>query len=216
MRTMMMTMTMTATTLVALAGCGGGPTLEQEVTATAAAPAVAAPTVAAVGLPGLRFEPPLGWVAQPTSSQARVAEYRLPGVGADDARLVIYYFGARGAGTLEANLERWYGQFEQPEGRASSEVATVEARDVNGLAVTTVDLSGVYVAETAPGSGERVHEPDSRMLAAVIGTEAGPYYVKLVGPVETVARWKTSYEGFLESLQPHSASGSETIGTEHP
>ena len=168
-----------------------------------------------VNVPGLSFEAAGGWITEEPGSPARVAEYRLPGrTGSDDdARLVIYYFGVSGAGTIESNVQRWCGQFEQPDGRASSDVVVISQRTIHGLQVNAVDLDGTYVAETSPGSGEHVNQPDHRMLAAVVSTDAGPYYVKLVGPVATVARWESSYDRFLSSLRR--GQGTEA-GADHP
>ena len=65
------------------------------------------------------------------------------------------------------------------------------------------------------GSGERVKNPGSRMLAAIVTTEAGPYYVKLLGPKATVARWQSSFDGFIGSLRPAPVD-IDVSGTEHP
>ena len=165
-----------------------------------AAPAAAAPAAAAGDL---QFTAPPGWVAETPSSKMRKAQYTLPRAEGDaaDASLVLYYFGSGGGGGREANLERWAGQFEQPDGSDSSARMKSSDRTVNGLAVTDVDLSGTYVAETAPGSGERVREEGWRMLASIVETPAGPYYAKLVGPEKTVAHWKASYEAFVGSFK---------------
>ena len=166
----------------------------------------------------LGFTPQAGWIDENPSSSVRVAEYRLLGDGelSADARLVIYHFGDRGAGTIEANLERWYGQFEQPDGRPSSEVASVSERRVNGLAVTAIDLAGTFVAETTPGSGERHHDPGFRMLAAIVSTDVGAYYIKLVGPAGTVAKWEGTWDDFLSSVYPDRWPPDERDNAGHP
>ena len=50
-------------------------------------------------------------------------------------------------------------------------------------------------------AGERANKPNWRMLAAVVETPRGPYYVKLVGPDATVQRWKESYQAFLQAIR---------------
>src|SRR6266545_2733494 len=104
----------------------------------------------------LTFTTPEGWQQGKPSSTMRVAELTLPRAPGDaaDAQLIVYYFGGQG-GSVDANIERWVGQIQQPDGKASSAVAKKESRTVNGLAVTLVDVSGTYVAETAPGATER-------------------------------------------------------------
>jgi hypothetical protein len=129
----------------------------------------------------------------------RAAQYRLPGE-AGEASLVVYHFGAR-TGSLEANLERWAGQFEQPDGGDSAARMQRSERRVGDLDVVVVELAGTYVAETTPGSGERVREEGWRMLAAVVDAPQGPYYAKLVGPEATVAAHSASFDAFLAALR---------------
>ena len=79
--------------------------------------------------------------------------------------------------------------------------AKEERFETNGLKVTTVDVSGTYVAETAPGSGTFSNNPGYRMRAAVIETSNGSYFVKLVGPEKTVTQWNDSFLSYLKSFQ---------------
>src|SRR5215213_10476745 len=97
----------------------------------------------------LKFRVPAGWVEEERTSSMRVAQYKLPKAPGDteDASLVLYYFGQGQGGSTAANVERWVGQMKQPEGSATSG-AKEEHLEANGLKVTTVDVSGTYVAET--------------------------------------------------------------------
>ena len=115
--------------------------------------------------------------------------------------MIVYYFGGQG-GSKEANLQRWAGQFEQPDGSSSEEEMQNSTRTIAGLEVFDAELSGTYVAETAPGSGERVNKPDWRMKASIVDTKEGPWYFKLVGPAATVAKWEASYRTFMLALEP--------------
>ena len=67
--------------------------------------------------------------------------------------------------------------------------------------MTTVDVSGTYVAETAPGSGTFSNNPGYRLRAAVVETPKGSYFVKLVGPEKTVTQWNDSFLSYLKSFQ---------------
>jgi hypothetical protein len=169
------------------------------VPAPATAPESGSDPESAPHAPSLRFVAQPEWITEAPSSSMRKAQYRLPGT-AGEATLVVYHFPVN-AGTLEANLERWAGQFEQPDGVESQARMTREQRRVDELDVLLVDLSGTYVAETFPGSGERVREEGWRMLAAVIETPEGPYYAKLVGPADTVAEHAQRFDAFLEALR---------------
>ncbi|HET7217830.1 MAG TPA: hypothetical protein VFJ02_07265 [Vicinamibacterales bacterium] len=151
----------------------------------------------------IKFTPPAGWQTRPAASSMRVAEFVLPGSkGAgqnEDAELVVYYFGGSG-GSVDANIQRWLGQMQQPDGRASADVAVRDVRTINGLTISTLDLSGTYVAEVRPGATERHNSPGVRMRTAVVEAPKGPYYIKLVGPAKTVAAWNESFNEFLRSI----------------
>jgi hypothetical protein len=174
---------------IALAACTRGPEAVTPVTVARGA--------------ALVFETQPGWVVETPSSGVRKAQYRLPHAPEDseDASVAVFFFGGDG-GSKEANIERWASQFEQPDGRPSAHVAQNSARKVGGMDVHEVDIAGTYVAETFPGSGQRVRKEGWRMLAAIIETDHGPYYVKLVGPAATVERWEASYRNFVSQLKP--------------
>jgi hypothetical protein len=151
---------------------------------------------------GLTFTAPDTWKKVATASSMRVAQYALPRAAGDtqDAELVVYYFGGSG-GTVEANIERWVGQMQQPDGRPSSAVAKRQSRTVNGLKVTLVDVPGTYVAEMTPGASQRHNSPNFHLRAAVIETTNGPYFIKLTGPAKTIAAAEQSFELFLSSVK---------------
>jgi hypothetical protein len=150
----------------------------------------------------LTFSAPAGWKPVATSSSMRVAQFALPRAAGDtaDADLVVYYFGGSG-GTVAANIDRWLGQMQQPDGTPSAAAARRDTRTINGLTVTLVDVSGTYVAEMTPGAAARHHSPNFRLRAAVIETANGPYFVKLTGPSRTIAAAERSFEQFLASLK---------------
>ena len=147
----------------------------------------------------LKFTVPAGWVEEERTSSMRVAQYRLPKVAPDneDASLVLYYFGQNQGGSAAANIERWVSQMKQAEGSSPKQ----ESLAVNGLKVTTVDVAGTYVAETAPGSGTFHNKPGYRLRAAVVETPNGSYYVKLVGPEKTVTQWNESFLSYIKSFE---------------
>ena len=151
----------------------------------------------------LHFKAANDWVAEKPSSSMRVAQYKLPKVEGDreDASLVLYYFGATQGGTAQANIDRWISQMQQPDGSSSKDKAKSESVTINGLKVTTVDVSGTYTAEMAPGSGTFHNDTNYRLRTAVIETPKGNYFVKLAGPAKTIARWDQTYIDYLKSFE---------------
>jgi len=162
--------------------------------------AVASLTAAAT----LKYDAPAGWVSKVPSSSMRLAEYTLPKVAGDaeDATVTVFFFGAAQGGNVQANIDRWISQLAQPDGKSSKDVAkTMAATTTSGLKLSTVDVSGTFVAEVAPGSTEHFNKPGFRQMAVYVETSGGPYFVKLLGPSATVAKWHDSFHAFLMSIR---------------
>jgi hypothetical protein len=151
----------------------------------------------------LRYTAPEGWVKEQPTSAMRVAQYKLPKAEGDgeDAALVVYFFGANQGGSVQANIDRWISQMQQTDGSAAKDKAKAETMTVNGLKVTTVDVTGTYTAEMAPGSGTMHNDANYRLRAAVIETPKGNYYLKLVGPAKTMGYWEQSVTAFVKSFE---------------
>jgi hypothetical protein len=151
----------------------------------------------------LKFKAPEGWVIEKPSSSMRVAQYTLPKVEGDkaDASLVLYFFGSSQGGSVSDNVDRWVNQMVQPDGSSSKDKAKIETLTVNGMKVTTVDVSGTYTAEMSPGSETRHNESSQRLRAAVIESPKGNYFVKLIGPEKTVAHWDQSFAEYVKSME---------------
>ena len=155
----------------------------------------------------LRYNVPEGWQTEKPSSNMRVAQYKLPRAEGDsaDAELVLYYFGQGQGGSAQANIDRWLNQMQQPDGSASKDKAKIETTTINGLAVTTVDVTGKYNGGMAsPGMAPSATPADMsnyRMRAAIIETPKGSYFVKLTGPQKTVGNWDQAYIAYLKSFE---------------
>ncbi len=155
---------------------------------------------------GLGFTAPPAWKARPAASTMRVAEFVVPKAAGDaeDAELIVYFFGSMFgslAGGVDANVERWIGQMQQPDGSASKDKARRETQTINGLKVTTVDLAGTYIAEVRPGATERYNKPNFRLRAAVVETKGGPYFIKMTGPAKTRAAADADFKKFLATVR---------------
>ncbi len=142
--------------------------------------------------------PPAKWTAKPITSSMRAADFMLPG---GDAELIVYYFGPSGAGSVDDNLDRWLGQFQQPDGKKSRDVAKIEKKKFGGQEATYVSVVGRFVAGAMPGATEAVDKPDQRMLAAIVESPSGPYYFKLVGSKATVDANNAAFDAMLNSLK---------------
>lgn len=133
-------------------------------------------------------------------------EYEVPAATGDESPARVTVMGA--GGSVEDNLRRWYAQFRQPDDSSTEKSAKVEEKDVAGQRVTLVDVSGTYL--DTPGGpfarGKTIERNDYRMLAAIIethqkGKKTGNYFIKLIGPKQTVADNKKSFEAMIDSLK---------------
>lgn len=118
-----------------------------------------------------------------------------------DGELVVFYFGPGQGGSVEANIDRWVGQFGQPDGSSSKDSAKTTKSETSGMAVTFVDLAGTYQAPIMPGAPERHNSPGYRLLAAVVETPEGPWFFKLVGPAKTIGKWSETFNQFIKSIR---------------
>lgn len=145
--------------------------------------------------------PPADWTVKPVTSSMRVAAFQLPGKPDAAADLVVYYFGEGGAGSVDDNLNRWLGQFQQPDGKSSRDVAKIEKAKYGGQDATFVSVTGRFVAAAMPGATESVDKPDQELLAAIVNSPKGPYYFKLVGAKATVDAQAAAFRKMLGSLK---------------
>ena len=145
----------------------------------------------------LAYDVPKDWKAVEASSSMRLAQWSY---GAK-SEVVVFYFGSGQGGSVEANLDRWYGQFEQPDGGSTRERAKVAKSKAGDLAITRVDVGGTYRAPVRPGAAEQHNEPGYRMLAAVVEGPSGPWFVRFLGPAKEVESGSASFDSFLLSLR---------------
>ncbi|MFM9025820.1 MAG: hypothetical protein ACKON7_10865 [Planctomycetaceae bacterium] len=177
------------------------------VTGTSAERANAQPTAAeAAGVftiadGGFTLEAPAGWERVAPTSGMIETEFSIPAVKGDaPGRLTVMGAG----GSIEANIERWHGQFTQPDGSATKDKATTKKLQVAGCQVTMVDIAGTY--KDMPGGpfagGAAVDRPDYRMLAAIVETpdRRGNYFLKFYGPAKTVAAHADGFRTMVEGM----------------
>ena len=153
---------------------------------------------------GLRYVVPAEWSREPSPSDMRAAQFRVPHAVADaeDGKLVLFFFGPGQGGSAEQNVERWTGQFTQPGDKPSKDAAVVTIRTVNGLKQTSIDIAGTYKPMQMGGAGGAA-KPGWRLLGAVVEGPGGPWFWHLTGPEATVAAAKPQFEALLASLEAH-------------
>jgi hypothetical protein len=149
---------------------------------------------------GLRWTAPAGWKTQ-GAQPMRVATYTVAPANGDrtGGECAVYFFGAGQGGSVEANVERWKGQFRGPGGKPA--VAQVVKRKIRGLTITTIDTSGEYSGMGGPLGGSEQIVPGYRLLGAIVEGPDGNIFVKFTGPAKTMAANRPKFEQLLASFQ---------------
>jgi hypothetical protein len=158
-----------------------------------------------VTLDGLKSRTPGDWVEETPTSRFRVKQFRLAAVGDDkeNAQLIIFYFGSGAGGSVADNIARWKKMFIPPEGKTIGDVAKVEKLKIDNVDYTYFDVHGTYLAKSRPNlpDSEATPYPNYRMLAGVFETKDGPYFIRLVGPADTVKHYKAGFDQWLKAFK---------------
>ena len=114
---------------------------------------------------------------------------------------MAYYFGPGQGGGVEANIKRWIGQFQAPNGGPADALAKRSTRTVNGMEVTLLDLTGTYLFKPFPMARQASKKPGYRMLAAIVQGKDAPVFFKLTAPAKTAAAAEPEFEKMIGSLR---------------
>lgn len=122
------------------------------------------------------FERPAGWQWIVPSSTMRKAQLNVPGVSGDPAEVTFFHFGKGQGGGVKANVDRWFGQFQ------NSEVSQNE-ETIGQVRVVFVTARGTFLSGM-PG-GQLTPKQGYGLRGAILedGVE-GDVFVKMTGPAE--------------------------------
>jgi hypothetical protein len=146
---------------------------------------------------------PEGWQRVQPKSNMVETEFAIAATAEDQPAGRMTVMGA--GGTVEANIDRWCGQFSQPDGSDTKDKTSTKTLKVAGCTVTLVDIPGTYLDQ--PGGpfagGPTVKRPGYRMLAAIVETpEQGNSFLKFYGPAATVERHTDGFQKMIEGMVP--------------
>jgi hypothetical protein len=146
---------------------------------------------------GIRWSVPQGWMEGPPR-QMRFATYMTPAAEGDNegAECSVSFFGAGQGGTVDQNIDRWISQFENPSSPTRS------SKQINGLMVNLVKVSGTYVGMSGPMMQQSGGKKENfALLGAIVDAPEGGVFFKLTGPAKTLARDEGAFNALIESLQ---------------
>jgi hypothetical protein len=149
---------------------------------------------------GVRWTAPAGWRNEGAQAM-RAATYRIAPAPGDviGAECGVYFFGVGQGGSVDANIERWKGQFLGPDGKPAP--AKVATRKAGALTLTTIETAGAYSGMGGPTAQSRGGVPGYRLLGAIIEGPGGNVFVKFTGPAKTTAGNQQKFEQLLASFQ---------------
>lgn len=151
----------------------------------------------------LKFDAPPQWTRQTPSSAMRKAQFLLPRASGDreDGQMIVFQFGRGQGGAVESNIDRWIGMFSTADGKpVGKDAVKRETRDVGGLKVTTIDITGRFT-DAMMGVSSGVAKSDYRMLSAIVETPDGPWFFKGVGPEATMQSHHDEFIKMINSVK---------------
>ncbi|MFO0903016.1 MAG: hypothetical protein U0939_08460 [Pirellulales bacterium] len=147
----------------------------------------------------LSLTAPESWVRKQPKTRIVEHEFAIPAAAGDMTEGRFTVMGAGGG--VDANIQRWIGQFTQPDGSATKDKSKVQKLQINGMEVHYVDISGDFKDQAGPFAPAVTRE-NYRMLGAIIVTEkAGMHFLKFYGPKATVTGQEEAFKKMLNSLK---------------
>jgi hypothetical protein len=142
----------------------------------------------------VKWTKPSRWKAGPPK-QMRTATYMIPAAPGDGEEAECAVFMNIGGG-VQANIDRWVGQFEKTDGAPNQKMELI-----NGLSVTTVEVSGTFKGGGAMMGQSSGPKASYRLLGAIAQAPDGEVFFKLTGPAKTVAAAQGEFQAMLKSLK---------------
>ena len=141
------------------------------------------------------FKRPASWEWVETASAMRKAQLKVNDAEKkNSAEVVFFHFGPSNGGGVQANVDRWFGQFQEPREKIG---AKSEDEKIGKHKVTFVRAEGTYLSGM-PG-GARTPQPGSALRGAIIESPEGDVFVKMTGPAALVKSSEADFRKLIES-----------------
>jgi hypothetical protein len=147
---------------------------------------------------GIEWKVPAEW-AVGSEKPMRAATYTA-GTGDALAECAVFFFGTGQGGDVEANIARWISQVKQPDGSDSKVSAVRGEIKSTCCTITTVEVSGTYMASSGPMMQTTAERPGFVLLGGIVPGPQGNVFFKLTGPKATVGKVKEDFLAMLRSV----------------
>ena len=155
----------------------------------------AADTPATFKVSEFTFTRPASWEWVPVRSEMRKAQLKfVDATTKGEAEVVFFHFGPGSAGGTQANIDRWFRQFEEPKEKigGKSEEVTIGKHKI-----TYVHAEGTYKSGM-PG-GPQTSMPNYALVGAIIEAGEGDVFVKMTGPKALAKSATADFRKMVES-----------------
>ena len=127
----------------------------------------------------------------------RIATYSIPAATGDQdgGECAVFYFGTGQGGDVRSNIDRWIGQFKD----ASKPDETT--RTVNGIQVTTVKVTGTYLAPSGPMMQSSGEKTGYMLIGTIVQAPDGPVFFKSTGPAATMKNAESNITALVDSVR---------------
>lgn len=140
----------------------------------------------------LKFKYAAPWKAVESSSPMRAGTLQITVEGTDKpAEAVFYYFGAGQGGDVEANVGRWFSQFEGEPEKNREEITA------GGKKITIVKATGTYL--DGPPFGPKTPKAGYALLGAIVPAGDANVFIKFTGPKDGVLKLLDSFKKIASS-----------------
>jgi hypothetical protein len=138
------------------------------------------------------FAVPAGWISVAPASPMRKAELRVPGPEgtgeAGEAIVTVFHFGPGQGGTVQQNVDRWFGQFD---GDNEAKGAATAKETIGTVPVTFARARGTFQSGM-PGQSTTPLEGQA-LLGTILESPDGDVYLKMIGPAPTVEKAEPAF-----------------------
>jgi hypothetical protein len=159
-------------------------------------------TADVVELGKLKSATPADWKENRVTNSMQIKNFTLPKAeGEDPATLIVYQFGT-GVGGLDANIKRWKGMIEPPQGKTVEDITKVTELEVSKIKVTLVDATGTYLQRNmADPSSKPARKENYRLINVYFPTEDAVFTLRLLGPAKSVNAAEKPFMEWLKNFK---------------
>jgi hypothetical protein len=140
----------------------------------------------------LTFARPEKWEWVESQSPMRKAVLKVPNPAGDAGEVVFFHFGPNNGGGTQANIDRWYRQFQ---GSKEDIKGRTEEGKAGASKVTYVFAEGTYLSGM-PG-GPQTPKPGFALVGAIVEDPDGHVFVRFTGPKPLVAGMTAEFQKMI-------------------